>query len=181
MRTAICALSVCVLCLSFRLVAQTPDQQPVKPGPEQKRLEVFLGKWINQGEAKASAYGPAGRITAAETFEWLPGGFFMIHRSEGRQGTNEVNWIEILGYDIRKKIYTTHTFDNFGNSALWQGRWNGNTLTWTADSYVAAKSLKERCAIDVSSPEKLYVKCENSTDGGSHWQPTLQTTLTRAK
>src|SRR5437879_5075347 len=143
MRTAICAFSVCALCFSVRLVAQAPS----KPGPEQKRLEVFLGKWISQGEAKASPYGLAGKITATETFEWLPGGFFMIHRSEGRQGTIDVKWTEIIGYDARKKMYTTHTFDNFGNAALWEGTWRGNTLVWTTDSYVAGKSLKERCAI----------------------------------
>ena len=105
----------------------------------------------------------------------------MIHRSEGRQGTIDVKWTEIIGYDARKKMYTTHTFDNFGNAALWEGTWRGNVLTWTAGSNVAAKSLKERCTIDVSSPEKPAVKCENSTDGGAHWQPTLQTNLTRAK
>ena len=91
------------LFFSFRLDAQAPDQ-PAKPGPDQKRLEVFLGKWTNQGEANASPYGPAGRITATETFDWLPGGFFMIHRADGRQGTIESKWIEIIGYDARKKI-----------------------------------------------------------------------------
>ena len=168
------------LFFSFRLDAQAPDQ-PAKPGPDQKRLEVFLGKWTNQGEANASPYGPAGRITARETFEWLPGGFFMIHRADGRQGTIESKWIEIIGYDARKKIYTTHTFDNFGNSVLWQGTWREKTLTWTADSFVAGRSLKERCPINVDSPDKLVVKCKYSTDGGATWQMNVATTLTRAK
>ena len=93
----------------------------------------------------------------------------------------DVEWTEIIGYDARKKIYTTHTFDNFGNTALWEGTWRGNVLVWTTDSYVAGRSLKERCAIDVSSSQKPAVYCDNSTDGGVHWQPTLQITLTRAK
>jgi hypothetical protein len=166
-------------CFSVRLAAQAPDQS-LKPGPEHKRLEVFLGKWTTQGQAKASPYGPAGSITATETFEWLPGGFFMIHRSEGRQGTIEVKWLEILGYDARKKIYTTHTVDNFGNSVLWQGTWRDNTLTWTADSYVAGKPLKERCVIAANSPGTMAIKCEYSTDAAK-WQPNLESTMTRAK
>ena len=177
MRNAVC---VFVLCFSFQLAAQTPAQ-PAKPGPELERLHVFLGKWTNQGAALASPYGPAGTITAAETFEWLPGGFFMIHKAEGHQGTTEVKWVEIIGYDVRKKIYTTHTFDNFGNSVLWEGTWRENTLTWTADSYVAGKSLKERCPINTGSPNKLAVKCEYSIDGGAKWQLNVETTLTRAK
>ena len=83
---------------------------------------------------------------------------------------------------MRLKVLNGHkSFDNFGNSVLWQGTWREKTLTWTADSFVAGKSLKERCPINVDSPDKLVVKCEYSTDGGATWQMNVATTLTRAK
>jgi uncharacterized protein DUF1579 len=160
------------------LDAQAPAQVPT-PGPEHKRLEVFLGKWTIQGDAKASPYGPAGKITATDTFEWLPGGFFMIHRSDGRQGTVEVKWTEILGYDARNKVYTTRTFDNFGNSGTWKSPLRDNTWAWTGESEVGGKPLKERCTVAVNPPNSLTAKCEYSTDGAK-WQPTLELKGARA-
>jgi hypothetical protein len=173
-------IALLTMYMSVLTVATQTHTEPPKPGPEVRRLEVFLGKWITQGEAKASPYGPAGRVTAMETFEWLPGAFFMLHRSEGRQGMIEFNWVEVLGYDARKKIYTTHTFDNFGNSVLWEGTWRDNTLTWIADSYIAGKALKERCMITAKSATIIVGKCEYATDGKT-WQPNVDITWTRAR
>jgi hypothetical protein len=45
------------------LSAQAAPQQP-KPGPEIQKLAMFAGKWTENGEAKASAMGPAGKMTS---------------------------------------------------------------------------------------------------------------------
>ena len=49
---------VAVAVASSAVITQTPP--PMKPGPEQKRIGYFAGKWNYQGEAKASPLGPAG-------------------------------------------------------------------------------------------------------------------------
>src|SRR5262245_23535022 len=160
--------------------AQPPGQSP-KPGPEHQRLDVFLGKWNQAGEAQASPYGPAGKMTSTDTFEWLPGGFFMLHRWEARQAGLDFKATEIIGYDSKSKVYTSHFFDNFGNSGSWKYTMQGNTWVTTGESEVGGKPLKERCTTVIANPATTYsVKCEYSMDG-TKWLPNVSFTSTRAK
>jgi hypothetical protein len=161
------------------VAAQSPGAAP-KPGPEHKRLEAFLGKWNTEGQAQTSPYGPAGKITAVDTFEWLPGGFFMPHRWDTRQGATEIKGMEVIGYDSKDKIYTSRFFDNFGNSGLFKATVQGNTWTWTGDSEVGGKALKERCTAVIVSADVFTNKCEYSMDGNK-WLPNFDVRSTRAK
>jgi hypothetical protein len=43
--------------LTAAVLAQAPTLP--KPGPEQKKPEVFVGTWTYDGEAKKIAFGPA--------------------------------------------------------------------------------------------------------------------------
>ena len=115
--------------VSATLAAQTPAPVP-QPGLEHKRLDAFVGKWSSEGEAQPSPYGPAGKMTSVETFAWLPGGFFMIHQWDTRQGAVEIKGMEIMGYDGRSKVYTSRFFDNFGNSGSAKATLHGNTWIW---------------------------------------------------
>ena len=96
MRSGLSLVSLVVV--SVTLTAQSPAPVP-KPSPEHVRLGVFLGKWNFAGQAQASPYGPAGKVTSVDTFEWLPGSFFMSHHWDVRQGGVEIKGMEILGYD----------------------------------------------------------------------------------
>jgi hypothetical protein len=169
-----------LLFVSATVAAQTSAQAP-KPGPEHQRLEVFLGKWTQVGEAQASPYGPAGKLTSTDTYEWMPGGFFMLHRWEARQGAVDFKATEILGYDARNRVYTSHLFDNFGNSGSYKVTQQGNTWASTGDSEVGGKLLKERYTIVFRSPATSFsLKAEYSTDGAK-WLPNFSLTSTRAK
>lgn len=167
-------LLVAMATLSVQAQAQAP-----KPGPEHARLSVFLGKWNFEGQAQASPYGPAGKQTSADTFEWLPGSFFMSHHWDVRQGGVDIKGMEILGYDSRGKTYTSRFFDNFGNSGSVKGSVEGNTWTWTAESEVGGKPLKER-GTNVVTGDVITSKWEYSTDG-STWKPNFEVKGTRAK
>src|SRR5262245_28410174 len=139
-------LSVSLLSLLVvSAVAAQQSPQAAKPGPEHQRLEMFLGKWAQVGEAQTSPYGPAGKVTSTDTYEWMPGGFFMLHRWEAKQGALDFKATEILGYDARNRVYTSNIFDNFGNHGAYKISLQGNTWTLTGDSEVGGKPLKERC------------------------------------
>ena len=72
---------VAVAVASSAVITQTPP--PMKPGPEQKRIGYFAGKWNYQGEAKASPLGPAGKLISTDTCEWFAGGFHLVCRNKG--------------------------------------------------------------------------------------------------
>jgi hypothetical protein len=51
----------------------TFEHQALKPAPEHTRLEVFIGKWINEGETVATSDAPAAKILTSDIYEWIPG------------------------------------------------------------------------------------------------------------
>ena len=126
MFTLLCVVSLlaCVLLAS----AQAPSSSP-KPGPEIKKLEAFIGRWNSDGDAKESPYGPAAKFSGTDTFEWVPGGFFVNHHWKGMQGSVAYDGFEIISYDSTKKMYMTRFFDNFGNSGAFTGGPSGNMWT----------------------------------------------------
>jgi hypothetical protein len=56
---------------------------------------------------------------------------------------------------------------------------NSNTWTWTAESVVQAKPLKERGTVVVNG-DMMTSKWEYSTDG-TNWLPNLDLRYTRAR
>jgi hypothetical protein len=103
--------------------------QSSKPGAGHQRLTVFVGTWNRDGLQCEGPVGPAAKIRAVETYEWLPGEFFLVHRFEGRVGEGEAGCIEIIGYDAQSQNYPTHTFysnlpmNGSRTSAMASGRW----------------------------------------------------------
>ena len=97
-------------------------KQCPKPGPKHKRLEIFIGKWKMKGQQHDGLIGPAAKITAVQTYEWLTGGFFLVHRFEGRVGDAETACIEITGHDVSSQSYSTHSFYNNGITNEWKVR-----------------------------------------------------------
>src|SRR5262245_6266341 len=86
-----------LVAVSVTLASQSPA--PARPSPEHQKLAAFLGKWNFEGQAQASPYGPAGKLTSVETYTWLPGNFFMEHQWDSNQGGTHIVGREILGYD----------------------------------------------------------------------------------
>lgn len=90
------------------------------PDPAMARMNVFIGKWNTEGVIKASPSGPAVRLKAVDTYEWLPGGYFLIHHVDGLMGEDEVKAIEIIGYDASSHNYSTRSYDNQGIISTYQ-------------------------------------------------------------
>lgn len=106
----------------------TPDDT-LTPNSALARLNVFVGTWKTEGLIKSSPSGPAAKLKATDTYEWLPGGFFLIHHVDGFMGEEEVKTIEIIGYDASSRMYSTHSYDNRGNIGVYQANLLG--ADWT--------------------------------------------------
>jgi hypothetical protein len=50
--------------------------------PELKRLAVVVDEWSEETQAFNSASCPAAKVTAVETFEWMPDELFLLHSLE---------------------------------------------------------------------------------------------------
>ena len=79
--------------------------EPPTPSAEHKRLEVFVGKWnvegksYAEGQSNESLQVSSDKMKFVQTCEWLPGGFFLVNRWDGRVGESEFNGMEVVGYD----------------------------------------------------------------------------------
>jgi len=60
-------VAVAAACLI--LAAAALAQQASKPGPDHKKLDVFAGNWMIDGEIKPGSMGPGGKITEYERCE----------------------------------------------------------------------------------------------------------------
>ena len=86
------------------------QQQQPRPGPEHELLGVVIGKWINEGYTVATADAPSVKILTSDVYEWMPGGFFVLHTAYGRVGSTDVGGTEIIGYDEENKKHLSFIF-----------------------------------------------------------------------
>ena len=103
-------------------------EQPLTPSAELQHLHLFVGKWNTQGETHASADTPAVKVAFVDTYEWLSGKFFLVHRANGHIGNEELQQLEFIGYDPSSQTYSCHSFDRRGNSDLFQANLRDHTL-----------------------------------------------------
>jgi hypothetical protein len=80
--------------------------------PELERLNVFIGRWLTEGETVSA---PAAPIVASDVYEWAPGGHFVMHPAYGRIGSMAVGGLEVIGFDASTGQFQTYFFDSNGN------------------------------------------------------------------
>ncbi|WP_339290063.1 DUF1579 family protein [Paenibacillus sp. FSL W8-0187] len=147
------------------------SQNSFKPDPAMARLNVFVGKWNTEGVIKASPSGPADQLKAIDTYEWLPGGHFLIHHVDGHMGKEEVKAIEIIGYDASSQKYTTHSYDNQGNFSAYQA--NLIDRAWT----ILGKS--ERFTGMFSEDSNTLTGSWELSNDGKNWVHWMDIKLTK--
>lgn len=150
------------------------------PGPEYQRLDVFVGNWNMEGQQYDGPFGQDAKIVAVESYEWLAGGFFLIHRLGGKLDATEIACIEIIGFDQASQNYPRYTFYSNGKTNEWQSRETDDAWTVVGDSVMGDKPLKVRCTIVFSnSGREMTSKWEYSGDG-SEWKPFWDVKATKA-
>jgi hypothetical protein len=142
--------------------------------PEHERLDVLIGVWKTEGLTRESPRTPALRIDAVDTYEWLPGGFGVLHRVDAHVGEDHVEGAEIIGYDPERGAYVTQYFGSDGPSsyeATLEDR--DGTLVWTMRS----RSDRFTGMFD-DSRERITGHWEQLEEGTA-WRPWMDITLTK--
>src|ERR1700735_2301922 len=92
----------------------TAQMQSPKPGPELKKLDVFVGTWTLDGNMKAGPMGPGGAISENEKCEWMDGCFYLVSTSEYKSAIGNGVGLAVMGSSPDDKAYTYREFNSFG-------------------------------------------------------------------
>jgi hypothetical protein len=151
-----------VLVFAAAAVAQ---MQPPKPGPEVKKLDVFVGTWILDGNMKPGMMGPGGSMTENEKCEWMDGGFYLVCHSDYKSTMGNGVGLSVMGYSADDKAYTYREFNSFGEFDDSKGILDGDTWTWTSEEKMGTMTMKGRFTIKVTSASSYNFTFEMSQDG----------------
>jgi hypothetical protein len=146
------------------------QQAPPKPGPEHKRLDIFIGNWITEGTTIKAEGARSLAIRASDVYEWIPSGFFVLHTAYGRIGEVDVGGTEIIGYDAARGKYRSHFFDSFGNVTTQDLTFGDGAWTW--------QGVTTRATAVFSDDGKTQTAHHERTDDGATWLPSMEVTLT---
>jgi hypothetical protein len=168
-----------MILLAWMLIpAATAQTQLPKPGPEFKKMDVFVGTWILQGNLKPGAMGPGGPVTDHETCQWMEGGFYQVCDSkyEGSMGTREE--LAVRGYSPDDKTYTYRAFDSLGHFEDSRGTLEGDTWTWTSEVKMGSMVMKGRFTMKMTSAASYNFAYETSADG-TKWATVVEGKATK--
>ena len=173
-------IAVAFVMLLGALALQAQDPAP-KPGPEQKKLEVWVGNWTLVGEQKASPAGPASKYTGKPTWQMILGGFVLEGRFASKSESGDTQGIQILAYDAANKNYTFAAYFSDGGMGHGTVTISGNTWSWKGSVIAGGKHYQIR-GTDILSADLMsdIYTAEISADGKT-WLTWVEEKLTRIK
>lgn len=81
-----------------------------------RKLAFLVGTWETTGSIRATGAAPAQTLRATDTYEWMPGEFFLIHHADAMMGGQRSRVMEVFGYDPAMKSFVSRSFDDQGKS-----------------------------------------------------------------
>ncbi|GAA3944896.1 DUF1579 family protein [Actinoplanes auranticolor] len=151
---------------------------PPQPAPELKQLDYLVGTWKLSGMTEEGPMGPPAKMTGTETFEWLPGGFFLVHHWEGsidmgpRGAMPDVGY-EFFDYDPETSKFRSHYFSSFGPYNEEQSHYVGD---FEDDKLVLVGPARYVRALQEDGSIKY--DCDFPLPDGN-WVPFMHATLTK--
>jgi hypothetical protein len=162
-----------------------PDGAPA-PSPQLRRLDALVGRWRSEGHIVGEVPVP---ITGTDSYQWLAGGFFLVHHVDVLIGRQWVEALELIGeYDPATDSFTARAYDNLGNVTVMQARvdqrgvWRfvgGGDVAPVARPAAADASGAVRSTLTVSSDRNGMTARWERSDDGVRWQPWMDMTFTR--
>ncbi|HEX2470373.1 MAG TPA: DUF1579 family protein [Candidatus Limnocylindrales bacterium] len=87
------------------------DAAPQLPGPDPalRKLDRFVGTWAMKGRTLDS---DVDNVTARTSFEWLPGGNFLVQRFAADFMGMDIQSLEVIGYDPATGTFPSTVYAN---------------------------------------------------------------------
>jgi hypothetical protein len=149
-----------------------PDSKP-QPHPDLKKLDALVGTWNSEGETVATPDVPSITVRGMDRYEWLPGGFFLIHWVDVYMGDEKVYSIEMIGpYDSESQSIPMRSFDHQGNVGMMQASVDDEGV-WT----FAGERM--RACLTLSNDKSSMTAHWEQTQDGQNWTPWMEMRFTK--
>ena len=126
-----------------------------------ERINKFTGRWNTEGRILPTTTSAEIIISGTDSYEWLPGEFFLLHRVNVRIGDDKNQTVEIIGFDKEKNHYTLQHYDNKGNSGFMTGHCAEGRWTFVSETL--------RFTGEFSDNDKIFSGIWEMTEDGKKW------------
>jgi hypothetical protein len=141
---------------------------------ENRKLNVFIGKWHTTGDIYGKLGEITGHVDAIDTYAWLPGEYAIIHYIDSLMGDVKVHGIEIIGYNMERQAYFVPFFDNQGSVGSEELRLEDETWIWSGENVMGVKF--HRCTA-VFETENLVIAHHEYSDDNKIWRKWMDIKL----
>jgi hypothetical protein len=152
------------------------NSQPA-PTPETQRLSAFVGRWHTKGQVAESPYSPAVTLDGTDSYEWLRGGFSLLHYTDSAFGENMFHGIEIISFDISRGAYFAAFSDNQGGAGWEEIRADGNTWRWHGKNVMGVKF--HRCTVVFDDDGMTAHTLHEQSEDDINWKTWIQVVQTK--
>lgn len=136
-------------------------------------LEPLIGTWTTEGEMTNEAGEATLKIKGIDTYQWVSGGAFILHKVNVWMGEEKTESVEIIGQaDDTLKTFIMRSFDHQGNFT---------TMEMSSDSPTSFKLTgdKMRALLTVSDHKNMIAFWERTEDNVI-WLPWMALRFSRS-
>ena len=149
-----------------------PRYQMETENPRLQALNFLSGKWQTEGDILGDSGEVVGKVIGTDTYEWVSGGYFLLHRVDVMMRDIKTEAIEVIGsYDSADSSYAMRSFDSEGNFVTMKGRFE-------KDGAFKIEGEGMRSALTYNQAlESIAIFWERLD--GSRWRPWINMKLTK--
>jgi predicted enzyme related to lactoylglutathione lyase len=141
------------------------------PGPATRRLGALVGHWRTEGHVMGD---PAVPILGTDSYEWLPGGHFLVHHVDVMVGDEHVQALEVIGdHDHATDAFTARAYDHTGAVTTMQVSVDRDGV-WT---FAGGADVRARLTV-AGDGGSMAARWERA-DEGTTWQTWMDLRFTR--
>ncbi|HVH04472.1 MAG TPA: DUF1579 family protein [Myxococcota bacterium] len=133
-------------------------------------LDRLVGTWRLEGRQLEGPFGPAVPVAARETYEWLAGDKFLVHRFEGTVGGAPAACIELISHDDARGVYPRVSYYNDGAVREWESREKDGTWIVTQAGRAEPGEPRTRCTLELGDGGRTMTENWEYSNDGLTWR-----------